>query len=396
MKILIAEDELVSRRILASRLEKWGHQVTTAMDGREAWDLFKEMEFSIVITDWMMPGIDGVELIRRIRSSKTAGYVYTILITAKQQKKDLLEAMGAGSDDFITKPFDKDELHVRLRAGERVIELEQNLARRNRDLNVANERMNRDLEAAAGIQRSILPSKIPDVSGFNFCWKFKPCEVLAGDFLNIFPLDDKHLGLYVLDVSGHGVPAALLSVSLSRILSPNPYQSILIKKRQGSENYTPVPPADVALQLNDHFQLDRSIGQFFTLLYGILDTDTGEFRFVSAGHPGMAHLPKKGKAAILTHPGYPIGFTGFEEGQYEEKQIQLNQGDRLYIYSDGITEAKNPDNDLFWEHRLIEKLAKTSRIGLGESLNALLDSLEKWRGKDEYDDDITIIALERE
>ena len=396
MKILIAEDDLVSRRILTSRLEKWGHQVITAQNGQEAWDLFREKEFSIVITDWMMPEIDGVELVRRIRSSQPSGYVYTILITAKQQKKDLLEAMGAGADDFITKPFDKDELHVRLRAGERIIELEQNLEGRNRDLNLANERMKRDLEAAAEIQRSLLPSKTPDVSGFNFSWKFKPCEILAGDFLNIFPLDDQHVGLYVLDVSGHGVPAALLSVSLSRILSPNPYQSILIKKKQGSDHYTPVPPADVALQLNNHFQLDRSIGQFFTLLYGILNTGTGEFRFVSAGHPGLAHLPKQRKAMILTHPGYPIGFTGSGEGEYEDKLVQLNRGDRLYIYSDGITEAKNSGNELFWEDRLIEKLAKTSHIGLSESLNALLDSLATWRGMDEYEDDITILALERE
>jgi sigma-B regulation protein RsbU (phosphoserine phosphatase) len=396
MKILIAEDDLVSRRILASRLEKWGHRVVTAQNGREAWDLFRDIEFSIVITDWMMPGIDGVELVRRIRSSRPLGYVYTILITAKQQKKDLLEAMNAGADDFITKPFDKDELHVRLRAGERIIELEQNLAHRNRDLNIANERMRRDLEAAADIQRSLLPSQTPDVPGFNFSWKFKPCEVLAGDFLNIFPLDDRHVGLYILDVSGHGVPAALLSVTLSRLLSPNPYQSILIKKKHGSKHYNPVSPSDVARQLNDHFQLDRSIGQFFTLLYGILNTETGEFRFVSAGHPGLAHLPKKGDAVILTHAGYPIGFTGSGEGEYEENLIRLNKGDRLYIYSDGITEAKNPDNELYWEERLIENLVETLRIDLGESLNVLLDSLENWRGMDEYEDDITIIALERE
>ncbi len=396
MKILIAEDDLVSRRILESRLVKWGHRVFTARDGQEAWELFNNEEFSVVITDWMMPGLDGVELVRRIRSSRPSGYVYTILITAKQQKKDLLEAMEAGADDFITKPFDKDELHVRLRAGERIIELEQNLAGRNRDLNIANERMSRDLEAASGIQRSLLPARAPDVSGFNFSWKFKPCEVLAGDFLNIFPLNESHVGLYVLDVSGHGVPAALLSVTLSRLLSPNPHQSILLKKQPDSKDYTPVSPADVVLQLNNQFQFDPGTGQFFTLLYGILNTLNGEFGFVSAGHPGLAHIPVNSDPVILTSPGFPIGFPDSEKEEYAENLIQLNSGDRLYIYSDGITEAKNADNELFWENRLIESLSQNSHLTLDDSLTALLETLAGWRGDEEYDDDITIIALERE
>jgi sigma-B regulation protein RsbU (phosphoserine phosphatase) len=396
MKILIAEDDLVSRRILESRLVKWGHQVFTAQDGKEAWELFNDEEVSIVITDWMMPGIDGVELVRRIRSSNPSGYVYTILITAKQQKKDLLEAMGAGADDFITKPFDKDELHVRLRAGERIIELEQNLAGSNRNLKIANEMMNRDLKAASGIQRSFLPTKAPVVPGFNFSWKFKPCEVLAGDFLNIFPLDESHVGLYVLDVCGHGVPAALLSVTLSRLLSPNPFQSILLKKHEDSKDYTPVSPADVALQLNNQFQFDYRTGQFFTLLYGILNTMNGEFDFVSAGHPGMVHIPRNSGPVILTTPGFPIGFPDSEEEEYDENLLQLNPGDRLYIYSDGITEAKNADNELFWENRLKKSLSQNSHLPLDDSLTALLDSLANWSGTEKYTDDITIIALERE
>ena len=124
MKVLIAEDEAISRRLLQSYLERWGHEVVVAQNGVEAWNLFQAGEFRIVISDWMMPEMDGVELIRRIRAAERAGYVYLILLTARSQKEDIVEGMEAGADDFVTKPFDRDELRVRLRAGQRIMELE--------------------------------------------------------------------------------------------------------------------------------------------------------------------------------------------------------------------------------------------------------------------------------
>jgi DNA-binding response OmpR family regulator len=125
MKVLIADDDPISRKLLQSYLQKWGCEVTSAENGGEAWAFFQQGEFPIVITDWMMPELDGVELVRRIRSGPHSGYVYVILLTAKGQKEDLVAGMDAGADDFLTKPFDRDELRVRLRAGERIVELEQ-------------------------------------------------------------------------------------------------------------------------------------------------------------------------------------------------------------------------------------------------------------------------------
>jgi two-component system NtrC family sensor kinase len=127
MKILIADDDSVSRRLLQNYLQKWEYEVTAAQDGAEAWRLFEDGLFPMVITDWMMPGMDGSGLLRRIRASPRPGYVYAILLTAKSQKEDLVEGMEAGADDFLTKPFDRDELRVRLRAGERIIRLEHHL-----------------------------------------------------------------------------------------------------------------------------------------------------------------------------------------------------------------------------------------------------------------------------
>src|SRR5437660_1282020 len=114
MKVLIADDDPVSRRLLQAHLEKWGHEVAAASSGAEAWRMFQEGSYPIVITDWMMPEVDGPELIRRIRAWEHSGYVYVILLTARAQKGDVVQGMEAGADDFVTKPFDHEELRVRV------------------------------------------------------------------------------------------------------------------------------------------------------------------------------------------------------------------------------------------------------------------------------------------
>ncbi len=127
MHVLVADDDAVSRRLLESHLRTWQYDVASADDGLQAWKLFQEREFSLVICDWMMPGMDGPQLIRKIRLSSEPGCVYTILLTARSQREDFVAGLASGADDFITKPFDRDELQVRLRAGERIVQLESRL-----------------------------------------------------------------------------------------------------------------------------------------------------------------------------------------------------------------------------------------------------------------------------
>ncbi|MDB5386371.1 MAG: histidine kinase,Response regulator receiver domain proteinhistidine kinase [Planctomycetaceae bacterium] len=147
MKVLIADDDSVSRRLLQNYLQKWGYEVTVAMNGAEAWQLFEQEEFPIVLSDWMMPEVDGLELIQRIRACPRPNYVYTILLTARSQKEDLVKGMEAGADEFVSKPFDKDELRVRIRAGERIIRLEMELKEQNRALREAQAALLRKAES---------------------------------------------------------------------------------------------------------------------------------------------------------------------------------------------------------------------------------------------------------
>jgi signal transduction histidine kinase len=137
MKVLVAEDEAVSRHLLQSYLRQWGHEVVLAADGAEAWRLFHQGAYPLVLSDWVMPEMDGLELIRRIRARPAGAYVYIILLTAKTEKQDVIAGMEAGANDFVSKPFDQGELRARLRAGERIIELEQTLAEQNRALREA-------------------------------------------------------------------------------------------------------------------------------------------------------------------------------------------------------------------------------------------------------------------
>src|SRR5262249_21010184 len=160
----------------------------------------------------------------------------------------------------------------------------------NAQITATNRRMKRDLEAAVRIQRSLLPAALPEFPDARFAWAFRPCEELAGDILGVVGLDDHHAGLYVLDVSGHGAAAAPLSVSVRPFLSPVASSPSLLRRPvPGSAAVRLVPPAEVAEELNRQFPLAPTTGQYFTLLYGVLDLDARVFQYVSAGHPPPIH-----------------------------------------------------------------------------------------------------------
>lgn len=253
-----------------------------------------------------------------------------------------------------------------------------------------NKRMKSDLATAEKVQKSLLPRESLRMEGVNFARAFKPCEELGGDILNVFPLDKKHVGFYVADISGHGVSAALLSVMLSRVMSSLPWQSSLLKQQiRGSSKYRLVPPGEVAEQLNLLFPMNSETRQFFTLLYGILNLETDEFRYVSAGHVGPIYLPHNSEPSILEEPGLPIGV--LKEAAYEEHTVSMKPGDRLYLYSDGVTEATNSNDELFGKERLVNTLLQTRNIQLKDSIFCLLGSVEEWCGDIPPADDISIL-----
>ena len=393
MKILIAEDERISRRKLQRQLEEMGYEVAAAADGQEAWGQFRAELTPIVICDWEMPELDGLELVRRIRATGNANYVYIVMLTGKSEKQDIVDGMEAGADDFITKPFDRNELRVRLNAGERIIRLERELAERNRKLSDANERMSRDLDAAARVQQSLLPTSNPDTSRVNFAWQYLPCDELAGDFLNFFALDANHVAAFVVDVSGHGVASSLLAVTIGRLLTPQvSASSLLVQEDERSGSIRVVPPVEVAYELNRRFPMEEQNGLYFTMLYGVLNLQSLEFRFVSAGHDPVVHVPFGTEPKLVQSDGMAIGW--FNDTEYDETVIQLRVGDRLYLYSDGVPEALDGEMNQFTMSRMVDEIRRSQSQSLGGSVTDLLDLVKQWSAKNGPMDDVSILGLE--
>jgi sigma-B regulation protein RsbU (phosphoserine phosphatase) len=384
-KILIADDHELSRFKLQNDLAKWGHDVTVAEDGEQAWELFQQGEYSLVITDWMMPKMDGLELVRHIRGTNQADYVYVILLTSKSEKHDIVAGMGAGADDFLTKPFHRDELQVRLRAGIRI-------TNQNRELNETNQRLLRSREAAAQIQRSFLPTTKPQIAGYDFAWEHRSSGELGGDMLNVIELDEQHVAFYVLDVTGDGVPAALLATTLSRVMSPaTDPQSILAERNEESSDYRLLAPIEVARKLNQRF--GRQAGkQFFTLTYAVLNLESRELRFTSAGHTPLLHQRAGGSPAMLDVPGFPIGIDP-DCDEFSEQAITLSSGDRVFIYSDGLTDTMNAEGEIFGAAQLLEATTRTGLISLEQALRSLVAELDEFRGVPQPKDDVSILAV---
>lgn len=268
------------------------------------------------------------------------------------------------------------------------------LQKANERLEAARRQTKRELEAAAVVQRSLLPVELLHVPGYDFAFKFRPCGDVGGDCLNIVPLDASHLAVYILDVSGHGVASALLSVTLSHVLSAVPERSFLFQPstdRPGS--YSLTPPADVVSRLNRHFLSNPSAPQFFTMIYGVLHLPSAEFRYVSAGHLSPIHFPRSQVPGIREAGGIPAGL--FPAATYQEHSLILSPGDRVYLCTDGVFEAEDPSGRELGVPGLIEILSRNRDLPLNEVLTSVMQSVEEISAPAGLLDDASILAIER-
>ncbi len=394
MRILLADDDRVTRIRLNAYLREWGHEVILAEDGNQAWELFRRESPWLVISDWQMPGMNGIEFVRRIREATPPGqYVYAILLTSRSEKTDLVEGMEAGADDFVAKPFDKDELRVRVRAGERLVVLERVLAGRNQELSGINERMRGDLRTAARIQNAFLPREDEEFPGIRAAWCYQPCDELAGDTLNLLRLDGNHVGFYVADVAGHGVASSLLSVMLSRLLSKGTSgEGFLVRHDSLAGAPEIVPPAEVARHLNRQFPWNPEAMEYFTLFYGVFEAESGVLRYVCAGHPRPVLVPAGRPAEHLRSDPPALGM--FPDAEFTEYQVRLAPGDRLYAFTDGLVEALNPAAEQFGEARILA-VAETQRSRtLPVSVRAIVAAAGAWREGREPTDDQCVLGIE--
>ncbi len=302
--MVIAEDSRIQAKILQKHLVEAGYQVRVAPNGAEALKLIQEAPPTIIISDIEMPEMNGYELCRRVKEDPQLRRIPLILLSTLGAPEDIIEGLHAGADNYVTKPYQADYLlsrvesllhtpvgeedpqapmlevtlagkHYQVRSGrqqvlnllistfENAVEKNNELIRVNQELTVArdqltqwnqeltqlnekletaNTRMSRDLEAAAKVQQSLLPATTDSLTRVDLAWRFIPCNELAGDFLNYFMLDDRHLALFVVDVSGHGVASSLLSVTIGRVLTPHVSSSSLLIRQSGSDAAPQIVP----------------------------------------------------------------------------------------------------------------------------------------------------------
>ncbi len=381
MQVLVVEDARDQRRLLCAVVRKLGHEVHEAEDGVQALQLLEsEPSIRMVISDWIMPNLDGIGLCEEIRKRDFHRYIYFVLLTGKTDKDAMVQGLSVGADDFLNKPVDLRELEVRLKAGQRVIELEQTLDSRNAQLQTALDRVEKDLAAAAETHEGLLaaPAVLQNV---GFDWHFHPSKILGGDMFGYHEVTDEYVVFYQLDVAGHGIPSALFSFALNNLL------------RNVEGDSQQLEPHKVLEQLNERFQSRAETMLYFTMSYGVIHTPTGHVRISHAGHPPTLWLQgQNNRVEAVGKPGVPVGMMpGMAWGCDE---FVMAPGDRLFLYSDGITECEGEGGGMFGDDRLQQLLQGHSHSSMADVIGAVWSDLCRWRGGESFDDDMTYLVME--
>jgi phosphoserine phosphatase RsbU/P len=258
-----------------------------------------------------------------------------------------------------------------------------------RALRRAKEEVEHELRLAARVQHAMLPPADMQVGGLHIARAFHPCTDLAGDAVGVVAFPHGPVGLYLLDVSGHGVGAALLSFTLNHMLSPSAEGALLVEGTDHAPSV--VPPARVAERLNRQFPMDRT-RQYFTFVYGVFDRARAQFQYVMAGHPAPVFLPATGPPVPLRGRGLPIGM--IEHATYDDEAMSLQPGDRLYFYTDGVIEALDAAEQEFGYERLVAALAQERGRPLRAGLDRVVKLVMDWSAG-HLRDDVTLLAIER-
>lgn len=390
-RVLLAEDSLVERLRLRAILEKAGYEVEEAEDGQQALERLRREFIPLVVSDWQMPRMDGLELCRQIRQDLKRADCYFLMLTGRSSREDLLEAFASGTDDFLTKPVDRDELLARLRVGERLYKLQADLASQYHQAQEALQReqqaralVDADLAAASLLQKELLPARYSSRPGLDIAHLFRPAAGLGGDMLNHLRLDEHTVGFFLLDVCGHGVAPSLLSFAVAHSLS---------EMFGEVDNARDLKPEHLLQILNRRF-LDRSgNSRYFTIVLGIIDLTSGRARICQAAHPPPLLLRADGRMEKVPGGGLPVGV--FEQAEFESTEVVLQPGDRLIVFSDGLTECEDAHLEQFGEARLQQTLTEVFRHGPEHMLEHLRDKLLAWQGSDQLEDDLSILILAR-
>ena len=373
-QILVIDDDPAVQILLTRMLERQGYAVVVASNGEDGITRAKASHPALIICDWIMPGLNGLEVCQRIKADPNLSTTFFILLTSLDSVADRVKGLDAGADDFITKPIEHNELQARVRAGLRLHQL-------SRDLQTQKQILEAELAEAAEYVCSLLP--LPMTQPFKINFRFIPSRQLGGDCFDYYWLDDNYLAIYLLDTAGHGLRATLPSISVLNLLRS--------RALKGLDYYQ---PSDVLSALNDTFQMNYQNDKYFTIWYGVYNRAKRQLIYASAGHPPAILISSKSPALTevkrLKTSGLPVGM--FPQVKYVDGFCDIEEDSTLYIFSDGVYEITKSDGTL-WTIDAFIKMLTNSDHPVDSKLDYVLNYLIALNSKEAFDDDLSIIQL---
>ncbi|HEV3129090.1 MAG TPA: SpoIIE family protein phosphatase [Solirubrobacteraceae bacterium] len=372
MRVLVAEDDAAARFLLRRAIEADGHECISAVDGTEAWEFYQQHHPEVVVSDWLMPGMDGDALCRRIREDPDAPYTYFIMLTALEDKTHVLRAMQSGVDDFLTKPLDGQDLEMRLIAASRVTAVHRRVKQQQQAIQA-------EVDLAASVQRGLLPTAPPELPGIELAGQCVPAANVGGDYFDYLLDADGRLVLLVADVAGHSMSSALLMAMARSIL----------RREIG---HAPGPAKLLDATNRTLFADLVNAELFITAFCAVYDPRQRKLEFANAGHNHpLLRRASDGSVQELDTDGVTLGI--LEDGGYEEASTELGPGDLLLLYTDGVVEAADPEQDQFGDERLSELLAGSDGATPAELIDSVLEAVEGHTDGQPQRDDVTLVAL---
>lgn len=397
--VLVVDDSAAQRRLLSMTLRRRGYRVQEAASGQEALALSKTSPFDLVISDWMMPEMDGLALCGNLRAIPSDDYLYFILLTSKNEKAEIATGLNAGADDFLVKPVNGTELDARIRAGARVVALHRAIVHKSdvankalSELRTVYSEIERDLRQAKVLQQSLMRTTDAQIGPAHVCLMLEACGHVGGDLVGFFPVSTDELGVFALDVSGHGISAALLTARLAGLLSGTaPGQNLAI-----AEDAHGMPVArdlgQVMGDMNTLMLREMETDHYATLFLAILNLRTGWLSAAQAGHPAGLLLREKGRVQRLGKGGLPIGL--IEGAAFTSFRARMRPGDRLLLTSDGITEASGANGAMFETSGLSRWMQAHADLPTPEVLPKLVEDTRRFSGRTRFEDDVSALVLD--
>ncbi|MES0488693.1 MAG: SpoIIE family protein phosphatase [Leptospirales bacterium] len=385
--ILIVDDTSANIEVLMGILGGGEYKISAAVNGKEGIEMAEKLLPDLILLDVMMPVMDGYTACRHLKNSINTKHIPVIFLTAKIQPEDITKGFEAGAVDYIVKPFNESELLARI---ENHLELKQNreeLKEERNELRIINKTIEEDLNMARSIQEMAMPSQPPNAS---IAFHYASMAQVGGDFYTFFELSDGKLGLFISDVSGHGIAAAFITLLIKNTLQHN-------------QNHLDDPETLMGA-LNENLY-GQTAGNFFTAIYAIIDFKNSEIEYVTAGHNQPYIIGEEIEELGCDHKSLPMGIVNNTylkkiNKYYKSQKSFLTKGSRLLFYTDGLTEAirlsekDNPDALDFESSNLLDTLLQNRNESAEKIVHNVMEDLKQFRETDHFDDDVCIICAE--